>query len=140
MSKLEEMEKRLNQSSQGSKKDKTLLYFLLGVILLCVGIYLVCRNTYIEAGWYLWRMGSMSISSGLSVIPVLVGIGMLFYNSKSFIAKLVLIVGIVILLISIIMSVHIRFRTVDLYTYILMFGSIFAGAGLLLRALFKGGK
>ena len=100
MSKLEEMERRLNQSSQGSKKDKTLIYFFLGVILLCAGIYLVCRNTYIETGWHMWHMGGMSISSGLSVIPVLVGIGMLFYNSKSFIAKLILIVGIVILLVS----------------------------------------
>lgn len=140
MSKLDEIEKQLNQTPKNPKDDKILLHFFLGIILLGAGIFMVCKNTYIVASIYTWHVGRLSISSGLVAIPILVGIGMLFYDSKSFLAKIIILVGAVFLLISIIMSVRIHFRTTDLYTYILMFGSIFAGAGLLMRVLIKGGR
>ena len=140
MSRIDDIERALNKSPNEKKDNNFLLYFLLGIVLLGAGIFMVSKNTYIVASMYVWHIGGMNISSGLVAIPLFLGIGMLFYNAKSFLGWIILILGGIWLILSIIMSVHIRFRTTDLFTYILMFGSIFAGAGFLLRAIIKGNK
>lgn len=135
MSKMDDYEKRVDKRQP--KEDKSGLYFLLGIVMLGVGCFLVARNTYVTASWYSWRIGGVGLPTGVVAIPFLVGIGMLFYNSKSKIAYTVLILGAAFILVTIILSVHIRFATTDLYTYILMFGCIFGGLGFLLRSIFK---
>ncbi|MGL5677167.1 MAG: hypothetical protein ACRDDX_12180 [Cellulosilyticaceae bacterium] len=74
--------------------------------------------------------------SGLVTVPLLVGIGILFYNSDSFLGKFVVFLGVAIILLTIIMSVRIVFRSTSLYNYILMFGSVLAGLGLMTKGLF----
>ena len=140
MSRIDDIERELNKPPNQQKNENFLLHFLLGIALLGIGIFTVSMNTYIEASMYVWHIGQLNISSGLVAIPLFLGIGMLFYNGKSFFGWLILIFGGIWLILSIIMSVHIRFRTTDLFNYILMFGSIFAGAGFLLRAIIKGNK
>lgn len=125
------MSKWNDKDDQGSLKA-----FLFGVLLTALGIYLIFQITSVQASWYLWSVGGFSLPGGTTTIPLLVGIGILFYNSDSFIGKLITFIGVAIILITIIMSVRLVFRTTSLFNYILMFGSVFAGVGLMVKGLF----
>lgn len=143
MSKLDEIEETLDDINKPKKKEednKTLLYFFLGILLIGVGIFVVLQNTTVSTRWYTWRLGSFGVPTGATVIPLLIGVGIMFYNPKSIIGKIVIGLGFAFVLITIILSVDIRFNTTSLFVYILMVGSIFAGVGLLLRAIFKKSK
>lgn len=137
MSKMDDLEKRLINEPKKSGTDHVLLHFFLGIILLAAGIFMITKNTYVGMNWYQWRFGGLGIPTGAVILPLLVGIGLLFFNGKSIIGWIVTVIGAVIVILSIILSVEIRFATTNLYTFIIMFGCTFAGAGLLLRSLFK---
>lgn len=137
MANLEDLEKRIDTDiTARERKDHTLMFFLLGVMLLAFGIYMVFQSTKVTSSWP-WYIGTYSIPKGTVVIPLLIGIGMLFFNSKSTAAWALTILGTLFVLVTIIMSVSIHFSTTSLFTFVLMFGSITAGAGMIMRALFR---
>ena len=115
-----------------------LLEFFLGIILLGVGLYLLFQKTVVSSNWFMgWHIGSFNMSSGLVIIPFIIGVIWYFYNPKSVGPKIVIALGIVILVATIIMSVRISLRTMSLWDYIIIIGMSAAGAGLLLKTLFK---
>lgn len=137
MSRMDDLEKKLINEPKKSGTDHVLLHFFMGMILLAAGLFMIMKNTYVGLSWYQWRIGGFGIPTGAIVLPLLIGIGILFFNGKSIIGWIVTVVGIVIIVLSIILSVEVRFATTSLYMFVLMFGCTFAGAGLLLRSLFK---
>ncbi len=137
MSKMDDLEKQLIEKPSEHKERNTLLSFFIGILCFGAGVFLVFQATDVRFIWYSWRFGSMNIPTGFVVIPLLIGIGLLFYNSKMIISWIVTVLGLIIVLLTIIMSVTIVFRTTSLFMFVLMFGFILAGAGLLLRALFS---
>lgn len=120
-----------------NKSENGGLYFLIGIILLAAGLFLLTQQTDVTMVWYTWRIGSINIASGLILIPFIIGIVMLFFNPKSLFGKILAIIGIVIIVATIIMSINIVFRRTTLYNLIIMICLMAAGAGLLLRWYFK---
>mgnify|MGYP003623293997 FL=1 len=113
---------------------------VIGGILLLVGIFLVFQNTYVTTQWYVWRIGSLGLPTGVVVVPLLVGIGLVLYRPKWIVGKVVIGAGVLFILLTILFSVHIRFLSTGLFNYILMFGCIAAGIGLFLRGWLGGRK
>ena len=74
------------------------------------------------------------------LIPLLLGIGLIFFldGKKRFIGYSVAALGLFVIVISLLSSLefHARYGS-TLYVYVLMFGMIVAGAGLLLKSIFK---
>lgn len=136
MADLEELEKRIDTGSERDRKDHALLLFVLGFLLLVFGVYMVFQSTQVSSSWP-WYIGSFSVPTGVIVVPLLIGIGMLFFNSKSAAGWLLTVLGAMFIIVTIIMSVSIHFSTTSLFTFVLMFGSITAGAGMMMRALFR---
>lgn len=136
MADLEELEKRIDTESERDRKDHALLLFVLGFLLLVFGVYMVFQSTQVSSSWP-WYIGSFSVPTGVIVVPLLIGIGMLFFNSKSAAGWLLTVLGALFIIVTIIMSVSIHFSTTSLFTFVLMFGSITAGAGMMMRALFR---
>jgi len=126
----------LDELNNHEKNENTLLNFFISLIMLSVGIYLITQNTQVVTLWHTWSIGSFRLPSGLITIPFLISIIMLFFNSKSIWGWMLFVIGLIIILITIIMSVSIIFRSTSLYNYLLMFGLTAAGFGLLLRTLF----
>ncbi|MGL4346072.1 MAG: hypothetical protein ACRCTE_12820 [Cellulosilyticaceae bacterium] len=114
--------------------------FLGGLVLAILGVYMVFQITSVQTSWYTWHIGGFALPGGTVTIPLLIGIGMLFYNPESFFAKFIVFIGIAIILLTIIMSVRLVFRSTSLFNYILMFGSIVGGVGLMARGLFAKSK
>lgn len=137
LSKMDDLEKHLIDKPEKSKSDHVLLDFFLGLLLLGIGLFMVFQMTDVRTSWHTWYIGSWGVPTGVVAIPLLIGIGMLFFNSKSIIGWIVSVLGIAIILVTIIMSVEFVFRRTSLFLYLLMFGTILAGTGLLLKSLFR---
>lgn len=119
------------------RNENSGLYFLIGIVLVSVGLFLLTQQTIVTMDWYTWMFGSFKLATGLILVPFIIGIIILFYNPKSLIGKIVTIIGICIIVATIIMSIKIVFKSTSLFNFILMIGMIAAGSGLLLRWYFK---
>lgn len=128
------------RESKGNKKENELLEFFIGFILLGVGLYMLAQQVDVRMSWYNWHFGSFRVATGMVFIPLIFGVIWQIINSKSKFAKALTILGVVIIVVTIIMSVSIVFRTTSMYNYIIILLMISIGTGLLLKVLFKDKK
>jgi hypothetical protein len=106
--------------------------FLIGFVMAVAGGYLLTQQVTVTSGyWYLWGHNAF----GPSLIPLLFGVALLFFNGKSKIGWLLLIGGAVILLAGILMNLEIYFRSTSLFNTLLMLVLLFGGLGLIARSL-----
>ena len=125
---------------KGERKGNELLEFFIGFILLGIGLYMLAQQVDVRMSWHSWHFGSFRVATGMIFIPLIFGIIWQIINNKSKFAKLLTILGVVIIVATIIMSVSIVFRTTSMYNYIIILLMISVGAGLLLRVLFRDKK
>jgi len=96
------------------------------------GGYLLLNQVQVTtSGWHFGPYGGF----GLTLLPLLVGVAMLFYNGRSTIAWLVAGAGLAIILASILMNMDIYFRQTSLFNTLIMLGLLFGGLGLVARSL-----
>ena len=128
-------------NNKGSnRKSNDGINFFVGIILLGLGLFLLMNRISVGTSWFgnnLFSIGGYGVPSGLSVLPLIAGIIMFFYNTESKIARLLMVFGVVLIVASIIFSVQIRLMPTSLYMYILIIGMIAAGTGMTLKGLFK---
>jgi uncharacterized protein len=106
--------------------------FLIGFAMAVAGGYLLTQQVTVTSGfWHLWGYNAF----GLSLIPLLFGVALLFYNGRSVIGWLLLIGGAVIVLAGILMNLEIYFRSTSLFNTLLMLVLLFGGLGLVARSL-----
>jgi uncharacterized protein len=106
--------------------------FFAGAAMVVAGGYLLLtRVTVTSAHWHLFGYNAF----GLSLVPLLVGIGALFFNGKSVFGWLFTGAGAVIILAGIISNLGIYFRPTSLFDTLLMLGMTAAGIGLVTRSL-----
>lgn len=136
-----DLEKLLKKSEGSSSKSSGSLWqFLVGLILLGAGLFWIFQSVSISTGYgygYLFGIGDLHIPSGTVIIPLLIGILMLFLMERKIYGWIVIAIGVVIILLSIIMSVRLHFRGGSLFNYIMMFSLTLVGGGLVLKNLFK---
>lgn len=125
--------KQERQVSEGNE----LLQFFVGIVLLGAGLFMLSKRVMVSSGWYTWRIGGFSLSSGTVTIPLIIGIIWYFVQPKSIAPKIVITLSVVFLVVSIIMSVHIHFVATSMFDYLLIFGMAAAGVGLILKNIFK---
>ena len=135
-----DLKKLLKETEGSSHSSGSLLQFLVGLILLGAGLFWIFQSVSVDTaygyGWIFGRSG-MGIPSGTVIIPLLIGILMLFLMDRKIYGWIVVAIGVVIILLSIIMSVRLHFRGGSLFNYIMMFSLTLVGGGLVLKNLFK---
>ena len=106
--------------------------FFLGLVLAVAGGYLLTQQVMVSGGsWSLWGYNSF----GLSLVPFLIGVGFLFFDGRSKVGWLLLVVGLVIIFAGILVNLEIYFRPTSLFNTLLMLVLLVAGIGLLARSL-----
>ena len=106
--------------------------FLLGVVMAAAGGYLLLNQVEVTTSfWHFWGGNSF----GLALLPFLVGIGLLFFNGRSWLGWVFAIAGIAIILAGILMNMDIYFRQTSLFNTLVMLGLLAAGFGLVARSL-----
>ena len=111
--------------------------FFLGLAMAIAGAYLITNRVMVVSGyWSMWGYSGF----GLSLLPLIIGIGILFFNGKSIVGWLLLLIGVVIIFIGILMNLHIYFQATSLFTTIVMIVLLAGGIGLIFRALAPHGR
>lgn len=105
--------------------------FLLGLVMAIGGGYLLTNQVMVSSNS--WQFGGHN-AFGLSLVPLLFGIGLLFFNGKSLIGWLLTFGGAVIILFGIISNLSIYFQPTSLFNTIVMLVLLTGGIGLVARS------
>ncbi len=106
--------------------------FVLGFIMTCVGGYLISNQvTVVGSYWSFWGGNSF----GVTLIPLLFGVGILFFNGRSLIGWLLTAAGALFILAGVIANMHIYFQPQSLLNTLIMLILLVGGLGLIARSM-----
>jgi len=106
--------------------------FVFGLGMVIGGGYLFLSRVTVTSGlWTLWGYNAF----GLSLIPLFLGIGLLFFDGRSVFGWILTFGGAVIILAGIIANLQIYFNPTSLTNTMIMLGLLAAGIGLVARSL-----
>lgn len=106
--------------------------FLAGFAMVVAGGYLLLTKVTVTSGlWQLWGYNAF----GLSLLPLLIGIGILFFDGRSIAGWLLTGAGVLIIVIGIIANLHVYFRPTSLFDTLLILILLAGGLGLVARSL-----
>jgi hypothetical protein len=106
--------------------------FLFGLALAIAGGYLIMNQVNVTSGYWRW-WGENTF--GVTLIPLVIGIGLLFFNGKSIAGWLLAGASAVVIFVGILTNLEIYFRQTTLFNVIIMLVLFAAGLGLMARAL-----
>jgi hypothetical protein len=109
-------------------------HFLLGLGLAIAGAYLFLDRVSVYGGYWGF-FGGPRQSFGLSMVPVMLGVGMLFYSGRSFLGWLLFGGGLLVIVVGVFANLQLHFRQTSLIDTVMMLGMLAAGVGLMIRAL-----
>lgn len=106
--------------------------FIFGLGMVIAGGYLFLSRVTVTSGyWALWGYNAF----GLSLIPLLLGIGLLFFDGRSVFGWILTFGGVIIIITGIIANLQIYFSPTSLTNTLIMLGLLAAGIGLVARSL-----
>ena len=115
--------------------------FLLGLGMTICGFYLLGNMIQVSSGFWSYRysFGSFSVSPfGITLIPFMIGIGMMFYNSRSILGKLLAGGSVVAIFVGVLANLQVYFAPQTLYVTLLVLILCVGGIGLILRSFKEG--
>lgn len=112
-----------------------LMQFVAGIIMLVVGLYIFSQKVIVFSGFF--SFGGGRFSSGLIVVPLIIGIVWMFVSGANFASKVFTVLAAIIIIASVVMTTNIHLSQ-TLYDWILILVLIFGGAGLVGKVLFAG--
>ena len=115
-----------------------LMQFVAGIIMLVVGLYIFSQKVIVFSGFF--SFGGGRFSSGLIVVPLIIGIVWMFVSGANFASKVFTVLAAIIIIASVVMTTNIHLSAMTLYDWILILVLIFGGAGLVGKVLFAGNK
>lgn len=111
--------------------------FLIGLIMACVGGYLLSNQvTVVGSYWSLWGTNSF----GITLIPMLFGVAILFWNARSIVGWVLAVGGALFILAGVLANMHIYFQPASLFNTLIMLILLVGGLGLIARALLPHGE
>ena len=106
--------------------------FLIGFAMACIGGYLLSNQVSVVGSY--WSFYGTS-TFGITLIPMLIGIGMMFFNGRSVIGWLLTIAGALFILAGVIANMHIYFQPTSLFNTLVMLILLVGGLGLIAKAI-----
>ncbi|MEO0373588.1 MAG: hypothetical protein AAF329_02955 [Cyanobacteria bacterium P01_A01_bin.17] len=113
--------------------------FFLGLAMMIAGGYLFLSSIKIvnnfSMGYSLYRIGSLSLTSGMVLVPFIFGIGLIFYNSKNLLGWLLATASLLMLLFGVIASINFRLAPMSAFELITILVLAVGGVGIFLSSL-----
>ncbi|HSO73730.1 MAG TPA: hypothetical protein VLU47_02750 [Blastocatellia bacterium] len=106
--------------------------FVFGLALTVAGGYLILKHTQIGSGYWSW-WGTNTF--GLTLLPLIIGIGLLFFDGRSIAGWVLAGAGTLIIFVGIIVNLQIHFPQTSLFNVIVMLTLFAGGLGLIARSL-----
>ncbi|HTR54145.1 MAG TPA: hypothetical protein VMJ10_25810 [Kofleriaceae bacterium] len=110
--------------------------FLLGLAMMIIGGYLLLDQVQVYGGyWNFGWAGGYGRSFGITLIPLLFGIAILFYDGRSFAGRVLTAGGALVIVAGIIANLDIHFRQTSLFALLVILVLLVGGLGLIVRAV-----
>jgi hypothetical protein len=114
--------------------------FFVGLIMLIVGGYLLLdaiqvRSPGFGLGYGMYSFGGFQLRTGMILIPMILGIGMIFYDAKTIVGWILAGGSLVALVGGVLSSVRFTMRPQSSFDLIVILVLVAGGAGLLLSSL-----
>ena len=106
--------------------------FLLGLVMMAGGGYLLLNQVTVTSGY--WTFYGYN-AFGLSLVPLLFGVLLLFFNGKGIVGWLLVVAGLAIIGAGILANLTIFFRPTSLFNTLIILVLFVGGLGLLARSL-----
>lgn len=107
--------------------------FFIGLLCAVAGGWLLLNQVTVTSGGY-WNLYGYN-GFGLSLIPFILGTGLIFYNAKSIAGWVLLAAGLTIVVVGILVNLNIYFRPTSLFNTLMMLGLLAGGVGMMAAAL-----
>jgi len=110
--------------------------------MMCAGGYLllesivVTQTNFLGVGLYHW--GGMSVTGGMILVPLIFGVGIMFYRPSSLIGWGLAIGSLSAMILGVIVNTHLALRQMSLFELLGIFVLGVGGLGLFLRAIADG--
>jgi hypothetical protein len=110
--------------------------FFIGLLVAAIGFFLLFSHVQVHSSyWNFMGLGGAGRSFGISLIPLLFGIGILFVNGKSVLGWFLAVGGLLFILAGILINLDIYFTGTSLMNTLIMLACIAAGLGLIVKGL-----
>ena len=106
--------------------------FFLGLVMAVAGGWLLTNQVTVTSGF--WGYFGHN-TFGLSLLPLVLGIGLLFFDGKSVLGWLLTVAGAAIIFVGILVNLRIYFEPTTLFNTLMMLILLAGGLGLVARAL-----
>ena len=122
--------------------------FFGGFLMMCMGFYMLLQSIVVTQNFG-WGAGlyhvpffgsSMPITSGMILIPLMAGIGMIFFNARNLIGWALAVGSLGALIAGVIANLQFTVRGMSLFDLIVILVLCVGGTGLFLRSLRNCGK
>jgi hypothetical protein len=113
--------------------------FLIGLIMMIGGGYLLLNSIIVRPvfgiGAQLFGIGGVPVTTGMVLIPLMFGVGLIFYNARNWIGWLLAGGSIVALVFGVIANTTLQFARMTAFELIVVLVLLVGGVGLFLRSL-----
>lgn len=117
-----------------------LMQFVAGIIMLVVGLYILSQKVMVTSSYGFFSLWNGRFSSGLIMVPLIIGIVWMFATGGSFASKVFTVLSVILVIASIVASTRIWLASITMYEWVLILVLIFGGAGLTAKVLFASNK
>jgi hypothetical protein len=107
-------------------------HFVIGFLMACLGGYFLANQVSVVGSY--WSFYGAN-TFGMTLVPMLIGVGILFWNGRNLIGWLLTVAGALFILAGVIANMHIYFRPASLFNTLVMLILLVGGLGLIARAL-----
>jgi hypothetical protein len=116
--------------------DKT-MRFVAGIVMMMGGAYLFLQSVHVSMGfdYPLYRFGRNTLTTGYVFIPFMIGIVLIFFNSKSSVGWLVTLGSLAILILGIITSTRLHMQHMNAFQLMMILVLLMGGLGLWLSSM-----
>lgn len=115
--------------------------FLLGVAMVIGGGYMLLSSIRVLGygyGYGLYRFGGVGINSGMILIPFIIGVVIIFYDSSKWYGWFIAGASLLALIVGVIASIRFSFAGNSAFEIIVIVVLLFGGIGLILAAVRDG--
>ncbi|MCB9497192.1 MAG: hypothetical protein H6686_09955 [Fibrobacteria bacterium] len=113
--------------------------FLLGLSMMFAGGYLLLQSikvtTVFSMGYGLYRFGGMTLTSGMVLIPMFLGVAMIFWNARNWLGWVLALGSLIALIAGVIASVQFHIIHMSLFEFLVILVLAVGGTALFARSL-----
>jgi hypothetical protein len=106
--------------------------FFIGLAMAVAGGYLLTQQVTVSSGFWGY-FGPQTF--GLSLLPLIVGVGMLFFDGRSPLGWILTGGGALVIFLGILVNLHVYFQPTSLFNTLIMLVLLIGGLGLVARSL-----